>query len=90
LLASGLWVSVFGLPVVGSVGCVSEVIEPHRAPPAPQGLTLMAPSSESQVPIGSTGKAASVDAARIGIANAVARAGCIMMGKPSGDSNQTC
>src|SRR5262245_52566992 len=53
LAASTLFLSVFGLPVSGSFGSLSQMMLPHRAPPQSLTLTRDLPPSVSQVPIGS-------------------------------------
>jgi hypothetical protein len=77
LAASGLLLSVLGLPVAGSTGSVSETMWPHRAPPQLAMAILALPSSVIQLPRGSPA-AAGVAAATPRMAN-VASASLLFM-----------
>src|SRR5215475_10007639 len=57
LLASALFLSVFGRPVAGSFGSLSQTSEPHSAPPQLVILTWLSLSAVYQVPIGSAARA---------------------------------
>src|SRR5471030_1058056 len=52
LAGSGLSLSVFGLPVLASTGLPSQITVPHSLLPQSETLTLVSPSSDSQVPCG--------------------------------------
>src|SRR5262245_3426059 len=58
---SGLSLSVFGLPVAGSIGWSSQINVAHSLlPPQVERWTLVPPSSESQFPSGFAASAALV------------------------------
>src|SRR5580700_1027523 len=57
LLASVLLLSVFGRPVAGSFGSLSQTSEPHSAPPQLVMRTWLSLSAVYQVPSGSAARA---------------------------------
>src|ERR1043166_3414494 len=68
LLGSGLFTSVFGRPVAGSLGSLSATMVPHSSVPQLAMRTVALPPSVDQVPVGSAanvadGKAPSMTAA---------------------------
>src|SRR6185312_16443952 len=60
LLASALFLSVFGLLVVGSLGSLSQTRLPHSAPPQLAILTWLSRSAVNQVPVGSAASAGAI------------------------------
>src|SRR5260370_34493935 len=59
--ASALFLSVFGLPVSGSLASLSATMVPHRAGPQAATRTVALPSSVRQVPSGSAASPAPSD-----------------------------
>src|SRR5262245_9295147 len=57
-LAFGLFLSVSGRPVLGSLGSLSAAIVPHKAPPQLAMRIVALPPSLSQEPLGSAAAAA--------------------------------
>src|SRR5580704_636259 len=57
LLASALFLSVFGRPVAGSFGSLSQTSAPHSAPPQLVIRTWLSLSAVYQVPSGSAARA---------------------------------
>ena len=57
LLASALFLSVFGRPVAGSFGSFSHTKVPHSAPPQLVMRTWLSLSPVYQVPVGSAANA---------------------------------
>src|SRR5580692_10795262 len=57
LLASALFLSVFGRPVAGSFGSLSQTSAPHSAPPQLVMRTWLSLSAVYQVPSGSAARA---------------------------------
>src|SRR4029077_9378645 len=65
LLASALFLSVFGRPVAGSFGSLSQTSEPHSAPPQLVMRTWLSLSAVYQVPSGSAARAGPLGASAI-------------------------
>src|SRR5580658_1677759 len=80
LLASALLLSVFGRPVAGSIGSLSQTSEPHSAPPQLVMCTWLSLSAVYQVPSGS--------AARAGLLGASAIADSAMVESQSADAKR--
>src|SRR5580692_10491129 len=57
LVASALFLSVFGRPVAGSFGSLSQIRAPHSAPPQLVMRTWLSLSAVYQVPSGSAARA---------------------------------
>src|SRR6202035_5845439 len=71
LLASALLLSVFGRPVAGSIGSLSQTSAPHSAPPQLVMRTWLSLSAVYQVPSGSAARAGALGISAIADSTAV-------------------